>query len=146
MLRVNWKERILASIATLLLFIAFIACCVWSYQIAAPYLLGASAQGEVVEILKYTSKDGDFHRLLVEFLVSGEKKHRLIGQSNEESHYKIGATVKVLYDPKDPEAAVIADPTLLFVGLFLTGLLAVLFFAGGILAFRRSWRSYKTSG
>jgi len=41
---------------------------------------------------------------------------------------------------------VIADPTLLFVGLFLTGLLAVLFFAGGILAFRRSWRSYKTSG
>jgi uncharacterized protein DUF3592 len=146
MLRVNWKERMLASIATLCLFIAFIACCVWNYQIAAPYLLGVSVQGEVVELLEYKSRDGDFRRLLVEFLDGGEAKHRLVGQSNEESHYKIGATVKVLYDPKDPGTAVIADPTLLLVGLFLTGLLAVLFFAGGILAFRRSWRSYKTSG
>jgi uncharacterized protein DUF3592 len=146
MLRMNWKERIFASIGTLLLFMAFIACGVWNYQIAAPYLLGVSVQGEVVEVLKYTSRDGDFHRLLVEFLVGGEAKHRLIGQSNEESHYKIGATVKVLYDPKDPETAVIADFTLLFMGLFLTGLLTLLFLGGSILAFRRSWRSYKAFG
>ena len=140
----NWKELIFASIGTLLLFIASIACWAWSYQVAAPYLLGVTVQGEVVEVLKYRSRDGDFHRLLVEFLVGGEAKHRLIGKSNDESHYKIGATVKVLYDPKDPETAVIADFTLLFVGLFLTGLLGLLSLGGGILAFRRSWRSYKT--
>jgi hypothetical protein len=73
----------------------------------------------VVQILKYESRDGDFHRLLVEFLAGGEAKHRLIGQSNDEVHYKIGATVRVLYDPKDPETAVIADLTLLSMGLFL---------------------------
>ena len=84
-----------------------------------------------MEVLKYNSRDGDFHRLLVEFLASGEAKRRLVGQSNDESHYKIGAPVKVLYDPKDPETAVIADFTLLFVGLFLTGLLGLLSLGGG---------------
>jgi len=138
---VNWKSLIFVSIST----VAFIASCVWGYQLAAPYLEGVAVQGQVVENLKFRSRDGDYCRPLVEFLVAGEAKHRLIGKSGLQC--EIGLTVKVLYVPKDPENAVIEDFRQLYTELFIAGFFWFLFIASSIGVFflsRSSDKTYKT--
>ena len=132
---------VVASIGTVL----FIASCVWGYQRAAVYLEGAAVQGQVVGNLESKGRDGYSYRPMVEFTVAGEKKHRLIDDvSWDEPPYAIGSTVKVLYDPKYPDAAVIARFRTLLLGPLFVGLFGILFFAGGIGLFFHSRSSDKS--
>ena len=137
----SWKKLIFGSIGMVL----FIACCAWGYHAAAPYLEGVAVQGEVVQNLKRKVKGGYFYEPLVEFTVAGEVKHRVIGYGSEDApQYDIGATVKVLYVPKDPENAVVADFRPLFAELFFAGLFGFAFLAISIVAFSGSRSSPKT--
>lgn len=125
---------IVASIGTVL----FIAGCVWGYQRAALYLEGTSAQGQVVGNLEIGGRDGYSYRPMVEFAIAG-KKHRLIDDVTwDDPPYETGSIVKVLYDPKYPDAAIIARFRTLLLGPLFVGLFGILFFAGGVALFFHS--------
>ena len=134
----KWTGLIFGSIGTVL----FIAGCVWGYQRAVLYLEGAAAQGQVVEILKSSRRDGYSYRPVVEFLVGGEAKHRLIGSPGHGGPwYELGSTVKVLYDPKNPETAMIADFREFFQEPLFVGLIGLLLLAPSIVVLFLSRRA-----
>lgn len=140
----KWVGLLMALIVASIGTVLFIGSCVWAYQRAALYLEGAAVQGQVVGNLETNGRDGYSYRPMVEFAVAGEKKHRLIDDvSWDEPPYEIGSTVKVIYDPKYPEAAVIARFRTLLLAPLFAGLLGILFFAGGIGLFFHSRRSEK---
>ena len=141
----KWIGLLMALIVGCIGTALFIGGCVWGYQRAALYLEGAAVQGQVVGNLESGSRDGYSYRPVVEFVVAGERKHRLIDDvSWDEPPYKIGSSVKVLYDPKYPEAAVIARFRTLWLAPLFMGLLGILFFAGGVGLFFHSRSSDKS--
>ena len=138
----KWVGLLMALIVGSIGTVLFVVACAWGWERAALYRQGTVAQGQVVGNLESRSRDGDSYRPIVEFAVAGERKHRLIDDIGwDEPPYEIGSTVKVLYDPKYPETAVIARFRTLFLGPLFVGLIALLTLAGGIGLFFHSRRS-----
>lgn len=79
----------------------------------ALYRDGVSVQGRVVENRSRRMGDRQYERIeyfpVVEFTSAGEKRHRFVGDEPRDAKIEIGSTISILYDPKDPSTAKIAD-------------------------------------
>jgi len=98
-------------------FVLFVAGCVMGLRRHALHRRGVTTQGRVVEAERHqhSSKDDEGRRTtsvsyhpVIEFAAAGGAKHRFTAEASL-STYGIGSTVSVLYDPKDPSNARIAE-------------------------------------
>lgn len=98
-------------------FVLFVVGCVMGLRRYTLYRHGVTTQGRVVEAERHehSSKDEEGRRttsvsyhLMIEFATAGGAKHRFTADMSL-STYGIGSTVRVLYDPKDPSNARIAE-------------------------------------
>ena len=116
---------------------AFVTGCVQGYKSYVLARDGVTTQGNVVKMDEYKSEDDkgrsrvSYHSVIV-FRSADEKQHSLTASSSVKDRYKIGSTLNILYDPKNPSTARIADFAGVWAGPIMLGLFGLVVLAIGV--------------
>ena len=99
---------------------------------------GVAATGTVVENRAIDDADGTTYKPVVEFEIDGQVYRFEGGNSSSPPAYRVGQSVRVLYDPADPSQAQINSIWERWLAPFLMGSAAVLMalIVTGIMVFR----------